>query len=234
MTQRSRSARTAARTALAAAAALGSIVTAGTAQADMMAVAAPGVVITQGSGHDATRCTLGYAARNNAGDRLAITAGHCGTVGQLVYDRAHHLIGRYVAVRPDDTATQRYGYSLIALADNVAASASITPTFTVARQDRAAVGDQVCLFGTTSGRKCGTVAAATDSAGIIGGSLSNPGDSGGPIVRMRDRALVGILIGHNSAREETLFEPVTNILRLTAATGDGGNQLGPVVDLDRT
>lgn len=234
MTQRSRTARSAGLTALAAAATLGSIVTAGTAQADAMAVAAPGVVITQGSGQDATRCTLGYAARNNAGDRLAITAGHCGTVGQLVYDRAHRLIGRYAAVRPDDTATQRYGYSLIALADNVAASASITPTFTVSRQDRAAVGDQVCLFGTTSGRKCGTVAAVTDNAGIIAGSLSNPGDSGGPIVRMRDRALVGILIGHNSAREETLFEPVTNILRLTAATGDGGNQLGPVVDLDRT
>jgi hypothetical protein len=234
MTRHCRTARSAGLTALAAAAAIGSALSAGTAQADTMAVAAPGVVITQGSGAEATRCTLGYAARNSAGARLAITAGHCGTVGQQVYDRAHRLIGQYIAVRPDDTTTQRYGYSLIALADNVAASASVTPTFTVARQDRAAIGDVVCLFGTTSGRKCGPVAAATDSAGIISGSLSNPGDSGGPIVRMRDRALVGILIGHNSVRGETLFEPVTNILRLTAASGDGGNQLGPVVDLDRT
>lgn len=234
MTQRARTARTAGLTALAAATAIGSVLGAGSAQADTSAVAAPGVVITQGSGDAATRCTLGYAARNSAGARLAITAGHCGAVGEQVYDRAHRLIGQYVAVRPDDTAAQRYGYSLIALADGVGTSASVTPTFSVLRQDRAAAGDQVCLFGTTSGRKCGTVAAVTDSAGIIAGSLSNPGDSGGPIVRMRDRALVGILIGHNSARGETLFEPVTNILRLTAESGDGGNQLGPVVDFDRT
>lgn len=234
MTQRSRAARSAGLAALAAAAAIGTMLGAGTAQADTAAVAAPGVVIIQGSGDAATRCTLGYAARNSAGARLAITAGHCGTLGAQVYDKAHRLIGRYVAVRPDDTTAQRYGYSLIALADNVAASPSVTPTFSVARQDRAAEGDQVCLFGTTSGRKCGTVAAVSESAGIIAGSLSNPGDSGGPVVRMRDRALVGILIGHNSVRGETLFEPVTNILRLAAQSGDGGNQLGPVVDLDRT
>lgn len=193
-------------------------------------VAAPGIPIYQMVDGDSTRCTLGYTARNAEGQRLAVTAGHCGTLGQPVYDNADRPIGTYIAVQPDNVNSHTYGYSIIQIRPDVALSAWITPDLAIERHAQARPGDYVCLFGTTSGRRCSTIETLTATAGTISGNLSNGGDSGGPILRMRDRALIGIVIGHNNA--QTLFEPVAGIVTQAAANADIGTAFGPVVDDD--
>ena len=193
-------------------------------------IAAPGIPIYQDVDGSSTRCTLSYTARNAEGQRLAVTAGHCGTLGEPVYDNADRPIGTYVAVQPDDVDSRTYGYSIIQIRPDVALSAWITPTLAIERHAQARPGDYVCLFGTTSGRRCSTVETVSATEGTIVGNLSNGGDSGGPILRMSDRALVGIVIGHNNA--QTLFEPVAGIVTRAAANADIGTGFGPVVDDD--
>ncbi|MEN4460910.1 S1 family peptidase [Mycolicibacterium conceptionense] len=193
-------------------------------------IAAPGIPIYQVVDGSSTRCTLGYTARNAEGQRLAVTAGHCGTLGDTVYDNADRPIGTYIAVQPDDVDTRTYGYSIIQISPDVALSAWITPTLAIERHAQARPGDYVCLFGTTSGRRCSTVETLTATEGTITGNLSNGGDSGGPVLRMRDRALIGIVIGHNNT--QTLFEPVAGIVTQAAANAAIGTAFGPVVDDD--
>ncbi|ART74325.1 hypothetical protein BTO20_37520 (plasmid) [Mycobacterium dioxanotrophicus] len=206
------------------------VLTASTAAAASLSVAAPGIPIYQDVEGTSTRCTLGYTARNAEGDRLAVTAGHCGTVGQTVYDNADRPIGTYIAVQPDDVENRTYGYSLIRILPDVALSAWITPSLAIERHAQAHPGDTVCLFGTTSGRRCSTVETVTVTEGTITGNLSAGGDSGGPVIRMSDQALIGIVIGHNNA--ETLFEPIARIVTAAAAHADTGTAFGPVVDDD--
>jgi len=199
------------------------------AAAETTPVAAPGMPIFQRDGDETTRCTLGYAASNANHTPLAVTAGHCGTAGAAVRDQSGYVIGTYLAVQPDNIADHTYGYAIIKLRNTVGTSASITRTMQLQHQAQADAGDLVCLFGTTSGRKCGAVSAITPQAGIIDGFLSQHGDSGGPIVRMTDHALVGIVISHNGDQDRTYFEPITNIHRLTAASGAGGPHFGAVI-----
>ncbi|ETZ55269.1 hypothetical protein MAHJHV58_31820 [Mycobacterium avium subsp. hominissuis] len=190
--------------------------------------AAPGMAIYQKDGNESTHCTLGYAASNAAHQPLAVTAGHCGAPGAPVRDKHKRIIGNYIAVQPDNTASHQYGYSIIRLRNGVATTAAITRSLSIRTQAQADTNDQVCMFGTTSGMQCGTVKTITPQAGTIASSLSAPGDSGGPIIRMTDRALVGILIGHNADRQETYFEPITNIARLTRTDPAAGTAFGAV------
>lgn len=218
------------RTAITAALATASILaTAPTATAVVTPIAMPGMPIYQHDGDESTRCTLGYTASNANHDQLAVTAGHCGEVGTAVRDKTGYFIGKYIAVQPDNVPAHSYGYSIIKLRETVATSAAVTRTLELEHQAQAEAGDRVCLFGTTSGRKCGAVSAITPQAGVITGFLSDHGDSGGPIVRVSDRALVGILIAHNENQGQTYFEPITNIHRLTEVSGAGGPSFGAVI-----
>jgi hypothetical protein len=193
-------------------------------------IAAPGIPIFQTMDGQGSRCTLGYTARNAEGDRLAVTAGHCGTVGQPVYNAAHRVIGDYVAVQPDDLEKRIYGYAIIRVRPEVALSAWVTSSFAIEGHGQARPGDYVCMFGTTSGMRCSTVATVTVQAGTLTGAISQSGDSGGPLIRMSDHALVGILIGHNAATAETLVEPIAAVITLAAMTQAAGTNFGPVVD----
>lgn len=189
-------------------------------------VAAPGMPIYL---PPHARCTLGYTASNADGDQLAVTAGHCGSPGAPVRDRAGQIIGTIAAVQPDDTPTAHYGYAIIALRPGVATTAAITATMHLTAAAQADLGDSVCLFGTTTGVHCGVVSTITDHAGVITGFASDHGDSGGPIVRIADHALVGIVMSHDDHRR-TYFEPISQVHYLTRATGDGGPGFGPIVD----
>lgn len=190
-------------------------------------IAAPGMPIWL---HHSSRCTLGYSASNATGDHLAVTAGHCGNPGDLVTDRYATPIGVIAATQPDDITTHTYGYAIIALRRGVRATAAITPTLSISHTAQAATGDTVCLFGATGGMHCGTVADITAGAGRIGGFTSTHGDSGGPIIRASDHALVGIVISHDNATNSTFYEPISRIHALTTATGDGGRRFGAVID----
>ncbi len=207
-----------------------SIAVAATAHAEAAAVAAPGMAIFQKVGDGNVRCTLGFTARNAHGDRLAVTAGHCGSTGAVVTDLQGRTIGRYVATAPDDYNAHRYGYAIMALADGVDATNKITPSVPIDRPSAGLPGDQVCLFGTTSGAKCGTITKASNRVGVIAGFLSQHGDSGGPIIRPRDNALVGILVAHDTAAGETYYQPLATLEILAYASRSPiGDHLGPIV-----
>jgi hypothetical protein len=190
-------------------------------------IAAPGMPIWL---NHSSRCTLGYTASNAAGDHLAVTAGHCGSPGDVVTDQNATPIGVVAAAQPDDITAHTYGYDIIALRRGVTPSTSITRTLSINHAAQAARGDSVCLFGVTSGVHCGIVAAITPGAGVIAGFASEHGDSGGPIIRTADHALVGILISHNNALNTSYYEPIARIHALTTNTGDGGPRFGAVVD----
>lgn len=197
--------------------------------ADYPVTAAPGIPIFQQdhAGRPA-RCTLGFAASTANGAHLAVTAGHCGTVGAVVMTTGGRSIGRYIRTRPD-TGPNNDGYALIALDNDVAMSANITPEFALEKQDRASIGDAVCLFGTTSGMRCGTVQEVAEEFGTITGLISAPGDSGAPVVRTKDHAITGILLGHSTTTQTTIFEHVGRIEDLAVADSQALRGLGPVV-----
>jgi hypothetical protein len=98
----------------------------------------------------------------------------------------------------------------------------------VALNTQAQTGERVCIFGTTSGQRCGTITSLTPTSGVINETLSAPGDSGGPAIRCPDHSLVGIVIGHTDGNR-TLFEPITNIAAL-AAHDEQIDGLAPVVN----
>jgi len=198
------------------------------AQAAPPLTAAPGVVILHS---DKTRCTLGYAASNREGERLAVTAGHCGAdrIGQPVYDRYHRTLGHYIAARPDQLSKREYGYALIALHPAARVSSHITPAFALTRQAHGSAGDEVCIIGTTSGVRCSTIATITDTFGVVRPALTTAGDSGGPVVRMSDRAIIGIHIGHNPDADTSSFQPVLDIINRSRADNTAGTDLGPYI-----
>lgn len=190
--------------------------------------AAPGIPIFSQSPAGPSRCTLGFTASTVSNARLAVTAGHCGQENSIVITAAGRILGRYIQVRPD-ASPEHDGYALIALNDNVDMSANITPNFALKAQARAAAGDTVCLFGSTTGSRCGTVQDIFEGFGTIAGCLSAPGDSGGPVVRMSDQALVGIVLGHNISAQTTLFEHVDRIEQLAATDISPALRLGPII-----
>lgn len=196
--------------------------------ASVSITAAPGIPIFSRSPAGQARCTLGFTASTTSNAHLAVTAGHCGQKNSIVITAAGRVLGRYIQVRPDESP-EHDGYALIALNDNVDMSASITPNITLKTQARAFPGDTVCLFGSTSGGRCGTVQDIYAGFGNIAGCLSAPGDSGGPVVRMSDQALVGIVLGHNISAQTTLFEHVDRIEQLAATDISPDLGLGPVI-----
>lgn len=205
-----------------------SLICGGAAYAGTTATAAPGIPIFLESMEGASRCTLGFAASSASGARLAVTAGHCGRPGALVFTTGQQILGQYLRAHPDD-GPDHSGYALISLSRDVGMSASITATFALHGQARAAEGDNVCLFGTTSGMRCSTVQNMAGGYGSIAGQVSAAGDSGAPVVRMSDHALVGIILGHSAITQTTAFEDIDRIEELAAVDEPPITGLGPVV-----
>lgn len=191
-------------------------------------VAAPGMAVHHSDG---TRCTLGYTATNREGSRLAVTAGHCGAgrLGEVIYDRYRRPLGRYVAARGDNIPARTYGYALIALRPGVHPTAALSSRTAITGTGAAAVGEAVCIFAVATGSTCSTVAAVTDTYGIIADSISDGGDSGGPVIRAADGALVGIVIGHSDRANSTSYQPLADTLARMRVDGEGGTSPAPIV-----
>ncbi|MDM2402102.1 hypothetical protein PP613_23495 [Mycobacteroides abscessus] len=167
-----------------------------TSRADEFApVAAPGMVVFVTGPDGGMRCTLGFPASTRDGRRLAVTAGHCGVErGAFVRDGRRRYLGRVIAMLSDDMRDRLYGYGVIAIANQTRMTSAITPTFGYEAVGAGSPGDVVCMFGTTSGRECGQVAQVGPDW-VATTITADHGDSGGPIVRMTDRALLGIVVG---------------------------------------
>jgi hypothetical protein len=177
-------------------AALGTVLTPGTAKADPPLVF-PGMEIHQ----DNRVCTLGYV---DPALKIAFTAGHC-RGGGAVLDRDHNLIGRLATFR-DNTpsgstvATDQVisDYEAIVLDDSVVAN-NILPGGRRLESNTAvtvAPGQPICHFGVITGETCGTVESVNNGWFTMShGVVSQKGDSGGPVYLTPDGGpgqLVGI------------------------------------------
>lgn len=156
------------------------------------------------------KCTAGFVAERADGRRVLLTAGHCGKPGQLVGVPVRTPGGKNALVRIGtvgqsstppvkiDRATGRSMPAVPTAPDwaviDLQRGVKVSPTRGAIRPTRvgdARVGDRVCQQGATSGWRCGSVLALR-GAQILTSVDADPGDSGGPMVRLSDGAALGI------------------------------------------
>ncbi|BDD83944.1 hypothetical protein TPB0596_37070 [Tsukamurella pulmonis] len=157
-------------------------------------------------GYDVSACTLGVLALTPSGERVGVTAGHCGKAGQQV---AVPVPGRGRTIAEVGTIKQSSNpnvskdgwindlnepdWATVAFKPGVPLSNSlgrVKPT----KLGRAMVGDRVCRQGVTTGWQCGTVVDVAPHR-ILTDLKGDHGDSGGPLVRLSDGAALGLTTG---------------------------------------
>ncbi|KXO96297.1 S1 family peptidase [Tsukamurella pseudospumae] len=181
------------------------------------AAAAPRIVVGPGSeidvvqkrtgdGIEVAACTLGVLAITPNGERVGVTAGHCGRAGQDVAvpvpgtERTIAAVGKIrQSSNPKVTKDGRVAdfnapdWATITFKKDVPLSTSlgrVKPT----RVARAVVGDRVCRQGRTTGWQCGKVVDVATTR-ILTDLKGDHGDSGGPLVRLSDGAALGLTTG---------------------------------------
>ena len=177
----------------------------------------PGDTINVDFGVATGVCTAAAPARDRAGNRYLLTAGHCvnGKIGELLNQPIYYKkkkIG-YIASSQFWIAD----YAVIRLNRNVRVGKNDVPH----RHDLRPVktGDRACFHGAKSGVKCGKVSNPRVTA-IMRGSIvpgivfvssarlrSISGDSGAAVYS--NRGVVGILSGGGDGN--TSFGPIKNI-----------------------
>lgn len=187
------------------------LVTAAPASAAPRLVVGPGSEIDvvqkeTGNGIEVSACTLGVLALTPDGRRVGVTAGHCGRAGQVVAvpvpgrERTIASVGKIEkSSNPkitDDGRTadpNQPDWATVAFSEGVPLAngqGRVKPT----KVGRAAVGDQVCRQGRTTGWQCGKVADISGNRVLVT-MKGDHGDSGGPLVRLSDGAALGITSG---------------------------------------
>lgn len=170
-------------------------------------------VVQERRGGDRVRagaCTVGFVADRPDGRRVLLTAGHCGKPGQLVGVPVRGPGGERVLVRvgtvgqssnPPVKIDPKTGRALVvnptapdwAVID-LQRGVKVSPSRGAVRPTRvgdARVGDRVCQQGSTSGWRCGSVLALRGPQ-ILASVDADPGDSGGPLIRLSDGAALGV------------------------------------------
>lgn len=203
------------RASVAAATALGvtasSLIVAAPASAAPRIVVGPGSEIDvvqkrTGDGIEVSACTLGVLALTPSGERVGVTAGHCGRAGQDVAvpvpgsDRTIAAVGKIrQSSNPKVDKDGRVAdlnqpdWATITFMKDVPLSPAlgrVKPT----RVGRAVIGDQVCRQGRTTGWQCGKVVDVAPTR-ILTDLKGDHGDSGGPLVRLSDGAALALTTG---------------------------------------
>ncbi|WP_343930397.1 S1 family peptidase [Tsukamurella strandjordii] len=157
-----------------------------------------------GGRFESLQCTMGFAVTAPNGERLGVTAGHCGSaeqpvgvkkwiVGEVVQSVTPKVTedpkrpGHFSPVDPfqPDWATFRLTDPSVKL---LASSPQIAPRLAgVARP-----GDPVCQLGSVNGHRCGTVTKVMNDW-VVTDIVTTQGDSGGPLIRTTDNAALGII-----------------------------------------
>jgi streptogrisin C len=181
------------------------------------------------------RCSLGFNARNSAGTRYVITAGHCtnlggtvrgvgGTIGPVV--NSSFPGNDYGRIRVDSSAAVSTPY-----VDRYSSGSDVRVTG--ARS--AAVGLAVCRSGSTTGWRCGSVTATNQTVCYPQGCVfqmirtnvcAEPGDSGGSLVTRPASGstlvqAVGLTSGGSgncTSGGTTFFQPITEPLSVYGLT----------------
>ncbi len=157
-----------------------------------------------GGRFESLQCTMGFAVTAPNGERLGVTAGHCGApqqpvgvkkwiVGEVVQSASPKVEedpkrpGHFSPTDPfqPDWATFRLTDPQVKL---LASSPRIAPrTVGTARP-----GDPVCQLGSVNGYACGKVTKVMNDW-VVTDIQTVQGDSGGPLIRTTDNAALGII-----------------------------------------
>ena len=138
------------------------------------------------------RCSLGFNARNAAGARFVITAGHC-TNHAVTWSGVGGLIGpRAASSFPgDDFGTIQVTTTTPTWSSPLVDQYSAGPDLALLGWGQVPVGGRVCRSGSTTGWRCGTVQAFNQTVNYSQGTVfgltrtdacAEQGDSGGPFV----------------------------------------------------
>ncbi|AUN39884.1 hypothetical protein ASU32_07535 [Tsukamurella tyrosinosolvens] len=157
-----------------------------------------------GGRFESLQCTMGFAVTAPDGERLGVTAGHCGApqqpvgvkkwiVGEVVQSKSPEVKedpnrpGHYSPVDPfgPDWATFR-------LTDPQVKLLASAPGMAPRTVGTARVGDPVCQLGSVNGRRCGKVTKVLGDW-VVADIVTTQGDSGGPLIRTSDNAAIGII-----------------------------------------
>ncbi|MFZ2240465.1 MAG: hypothetical protein WAV90_13185 [Gordonia amarae] len=151
-------------------------------------------------------CSLGFLATNDAGVRLAVTAGHCADgAGARVVSAKGNPIGQVVSHLTDDTANDIFGVTVIKLASNTYTSDAY---FT--KYGNPGVGDYVRKYGIRTDKTEGTITSISTSSksprvGRMESTMvSLSGDSGAAWVSGDGNGgakLLGLNIGHTTRKD---------------------------------
>lgn len=150
----------------------------------------PGTPIYVGVGDNQLSCTVAVAGYDNAGRKIAVTAGHCGNVGDPVIDADAFGLGATGTVAAVD---RNLDYALIRLNPNTEVTRSYDGV-TINHVGSAPIqpGQNVCKKGVASGVTCGITWYDYNQMNI-NQVCAMQGDSGGPLF-VGDR-LVGMING---------------------------------------
>ena len=189
--------------------------------------AAPGKLEPMITGGDAiygggSRCSLGFNARNSAGQAFFVTAGHCGNLAATWTLSNGQALGQRVLSRfpGDDYAVFRYTNTSIARPGAVNLYNGSTQD--IANSGTPGVGASVRRSGSTTGLRSGTVLGLNATVNYAQGSVyglirtnvcAQGGDSGGSL--FSGNTALGLTSGGSgncSTGGTTYFQPVTEAL----------------------
>ncbi|MDF0529616.1 hypothetical protein P0W64_21075 [Tsukamurella sp. 8F] len=152
----------------------------------------------------ALQCTMGFAVTSGTGERLGVTAGHCGSVSKPV-GVDHWVVGQIVeshapAVKPDPKRPGQMApvdpfapdWATFRLTDKSVKMLGSKGRIAPYSVGTAKVGDKVCQQGSVNGYRCGKV-VQTKGDWILTDITTTQGDSGGPLIRTSDHAALGII-----------------------------------------
>lgn len=139
---------------------------------------------------DDQMCTVAATGIDSEGRKVAITAGHCGKVGEEVTSADSWRVG------PSGTVVakgENLDYSVIELGSNAKVTNSYNGvTITQLRGTKLNEGEMACKRGVATGRSCGFT-WLTDEDSHMTQMCATAGDSGGPV--LKNGKLVGLVSG---------------------------------------
>ncbi|TWS18591.1 peptidase S1 [Tsukamurella asaccharolytica] len=157
-----------------------------------------------GGRFESLQCTMGFAVTAPGGERLGVTAGHCGAPEQPVGVKKW-IVGEVVqskspAVKEDPNRPGRYSpvdpfgpdWATFRLTDPQVRLLASAPGMAPRTVGTAQVGDPVCQLGSVNGRRCGRVTKVMGDW-VVADIVTTQGDSGGPLIRTSDNAALGII-----------------------------------------
>ncbi|MBB4963923.1 S1 family peptidase [Saccharothrix violaceirubra] len=137
-------------------------------------------------------CSAGFNMRNNAGQRFVLTAGHCGSAGQVVRGQGNVVIGVVAAAffpTWDDALISVTNTGYWIQGPWVDVNPPNGGIITVSGYSNSPVGTAICKSGRTTKLTCGVITAKSQTVTYSGGTTVydlvrhnacvEPGDSGG-------------------------------------------------------